>query len=107
MKLHSADGQWPSKTAQDLLKVKKKKGMFSNGRVNHLTSFQLSCISLAEGKTEDETLQEQAGNEDSCSKGLADHHQVRNPASADMYKFQISGSQWLQKIYNQVLKMTI
>ena len=39
--------------------------------------------------------QEQAGTEDSCSRGLAEHHQGWNPASGDVYAFQT---------YNQVLK---
>ena len=34
-----------------------------------------ACISLAEDKTEGKMPQEQAGTEDSCSRGLAEHHQ--------------------------------
>lgn len=46
-----------------------------------LSEYNLACISLAEGKTESKTPQEQAKTEDSCSKGLAKHHQGRNPVS--------------------------
>ena len=44
--------------------------------------------------------QEQAGTEDRCSRGLAEHH----PAFGDVYAFQTSGCNWLQMICNQVLK---
>ena len=36
--------------------------------------------------------------------GLAEHHQGWNPASGDVYVFQTSGCNWLQRICNQVLK---
>ena len=42
--------------------------------------------------------------EDSCSRGLEEHHQGWNPASGDVYVFQTSGCNWLQRICNQVLK---
>ncbi len=63
-----------------------------------------ACISLAEDKTEGKMPQEQAGTEDGCSRGLAEHHQGWNPASADVYAFQTSDCNWLQRICNQVLK---
>ncbi len=62
-----------------------------------------ACISLAEGKMP----QEQAGTEDGCSRGLAEHHQGWNPASGDVYAFQTSGCNWLQRICNQVLKSEV
>ncbi len=63
-----------------------------------------ACISLAEDKTEGKMPQEQAGTEDGCSRGLAEHYQGWNPASGDVYAFQTSGCNWLQRICNQVLK---
>ena len=66
-----------------------------------------ACISLAEDKTKGKMPQEQAGTKDSCSRGLAEHHQGRNPLSGDVYGFQTSGCHWLQRICNQVLKVTI
>ncbi len=57
-----------------------------------------ACISLAEDKTEGKMPQEQAGTEDGCSRGLAEHHQGWNPASGDVYAFQTSGCNWLQRI---------
>ncbi len=63
-----------------------------------------ACISLAKDKTEGKMPQEQAGTEDGCSRGLAEHHQGWNPASGDVYAFQTSGCNWLQRICNQVLK---
>ncbi len=63
-----------------------------------------ACISLAEDKTEGKMPQEQAGTEDGCSRGLAEHHQGWNPASGDVYAFQTSDCNWLQRICNQVLK---
>ncbi len=63
-----------------------------------------ACISLAEDKTEGKMPQEQAGTEDGCSRGLAEHHHGWNPASGDVYAFQTSGCNWLQRICNQVLK---
>ncbi len=66
-----------------------------------------ACISLAEDKTEGKMPQEQAGTEDGCSRGLAEHHQGWNPASGDVYAFQTSGCNWLQRICNQVLKVKV
>ncbi len=63
-----------------------------------------ACISLAEDKTEGKMPQEQAGTEDGCSRGLAEHHQGWNPAPGDVYAFQTSDCNWLQRICNQVLK---
>ncbi len=40
--------------------------------------------------TEGKTPQEQAGAEDGCSRGLAEHHRGWNPASGDVYAFQTS-----------------
>ena len=57
-----------------------------------------ACISLAEDQTEGKMSQEQAGAEDRCSRGLAEHHQGWNPASDDVYDFQTSGCNWLRKI---------
>ena len=39
-----------------------------------------------------------------CSGGLAEHHQGWNSVSGDVYAFQTSGCNWLQRISNQVLK---
>ncbi len=39
-----------------------------------------------------------------ASRGLAEHHQGWDPASGDVYAFQTSGCNWLQRICNQVLK---
>ena len=64
-----------------------------------------ACISLAEDQTEGKMSQEQAGAEDRCSRGLAEHHQGWNPASGDVYDFQTSGCNWLQRICNQVLNI--
>ncbi len=50
-----------------------------------------ACISLAKDKTEGKMPQEQAGTEDGCGRGLAEHHQGWNPASGDVYAFQTSG----------------
>ncbi len=83
---------------------RERSGLLCNGQVNHLTWIQWACISLAEDKTEGKMPQEQAGTEDSCSRGLAEHHQGWNPASGDVYAFQTSGCNWLQRICNQVLK---
>ncbi len=55
-----------------------------------------ACISLAEDKTEGKMPQEQAGTEEGCSRW--------NPASGDVYAFQTSDCNWLQRICNQVLK---
>lgn len=41
-----------------------------------------ACISLGEAKTKGKIPQEQAGSEESCSKGLAEHLQGRNPVPA-------------------------
>ena len=38
------------------------------------------------------------------SRGLAEHHQGWKPAPGDVYVFQTSGCNWLQRIYNHVLK---
>ncbi len=66
-----------------------------------------ACISLAEDKTEGKMPQEQAGTEDGCSRGLAEHHQGWNPASGVVYAFQTSRCNWLQRICNQVLKSEV
>ena len=50
--------------------------MFCNGQVNHLTWIQLSSISFTEDETEGKLPKEQAGTEDSHSRGLAERHQV-------------------------------
>ncbi len=63
-----------------------------------------ACISLAKDKIEGKMPQEQAGTKDGCSRGLAEHHQGWNSASGDVYAFQTSGCNWLQRICNQVLK---
>lgn len=51
-------------------------GIFCSGQVNHLT-----CILLTWRQRQN--APKLAGAEDSCSKGLADCHQGRNPASGD------------------------
>jgi len=81
--------------------------MFCNDQVNPLTWIQWSCISLAEDQIEGKMPQEASGSEDSGSRGLAERHQGWNPASGDVSWFQTSGCHWLQKISNQVLKLTI
>ncbi len=59
---------------------------------------------LLKTKLKGKCPQEQAGTEDGCSRGLAEHHQGWNPASGDVYAFQTSDCNWLQRICNQVLK---
>lgn len=44
-------------------------------------------ISLAEDQIEGKLPQEQAGPEDICSRGLAEHHHGWNPTSADIFVF--------------------
>lgn len=47
---------------------------------------------------------EHAGTEDSCCRGLAGH---QNSASGDFCGLQTPGCHRLQRIYNQILKVTI
>ncbi len=83
---------------------RERSGLLCNGQVNHLTWIRLSMHFTCWRQTEGKMPQEQAGTEDGCSRGLAEHHQGWNPASGDVYAFQTSGCNWLQRICNQVLK---
>ncbi len=86
---------------------RERSGLLCNGQVNHLTWIRLSMHFTCWDKTEGKMPQEQAGTEDGCSRGLAEHHQGWNPASGDVYAFQTSGCNWLQRICNQVLKVKV
>ncbi len=83
---------------------RERSGLLCNGQVNHLTWIRLSMHFTCWRLNWREMPQEQAGTEDGCSRGLAEHHQGWNPASGDVYAFQTSGCNWLQRICNQVLK---
>ncbi len=83
---------------------RERSGLLCNGQVNHLTWIRLSMHFTCWRQNWRENAQEQAGTEDGCSRGLAEHHQGWNPASGDVYAFQTSGCNWLQRICNQVLK---
>ncbi len=104
--LHSADGQWPKAYCKSNQRVFEGKEVDCYAMAKSITwpESDWACISLAEDKTEGKMPQEQAGTEDGCSRGLAEHHQGWNPASGDVYAFQTSGCNWLQRIWNQVLK---
>ncbi len=104
--LHSADGQWPKAYCKSNQRVFEGKEVDCYAMAKSITwpESDWACISLAEDKTEGKMPQEQAGTEDGCSRGLAEHHQGWNPASGDVYAFQTSGCNWLQRICNQVLK---
>lgn len=86
VELHIADGPWPEayfKSNPRHFKVKQK-GMYCNGRNNHLNWIQLSCISLTDGKTDDKTPREQTGSKDinkPAAVNLKEFQQGRNPAS--------------------------
>ncbi len=60
---------------------RERSGLLCNGQVNHLTWIRLSMHFTCWDKTEGKMPQEQAGTEDGCSRGLAEHHQGWNPAS--------------------------
>ncbi len=83
---------------------RERSGLLCNDQVNHLTWILLSMHFTCWRQNWREMPQEQAGTEDGCSRGLAEHHQGWNPASGDVYAFQTSGCNWLQRICNQVLK---
>ncbi len=104
--LHSADGQWPKAYCKSNQRVFEGKEVDCYAMAKSITwpESDWACISLAEDKTEGKMPQEQAGTEDGSSRGLAEHHQGWNPASGDVYAFQTSGCNWLQRICNQVLK---
>ncbi len=104
--LHSADGQWTKAYCKSNQRVFEGKEVDCYAMAKSITwpESDWACISLAEDKTEGKMPQEQAGTEDGCSRGLAEHHQGWNPASGDVYAFQTSGCNWLQRICNQVLK---
>ncbi len=104
--LHSADGQWPKAYCKSNQRVFEGKEVDCYAMAKSITwpESDWACISLAEDKTEGKMPQEQAGTEDGCSRGLAEHHQGWNPASGDVYAFQTSDCNWLQRICNQVLK---
>ncbi len=104
--LHSADGQWPKAYCKSNQRVFEGKEVDCYAMAKSITwpESDWACISLAEDKTEGKMPQEQAGNEDGCSRGLAEHHHGWNPVSGDVYAFQTSGCNWLQRICNQVLK---
>ncbi len=79
--------------------------LLCNGQVNHLTWIRLSMhFTCWRQNWRENAPRTTAGTEDSCSRGLAEHHQGWNPASGDVYAFQTSGCNWLQRICNQVLK---
>ncbi len=104
--LHSADGQWPKAYCKSNQRVFEGKEVDCYAMAKSITwpESDWACISLAEDKTEGKMAQEQAGTEDGCSRGLAEHHQGWNPASGDVYAFQTSDCNWLQRTCNQVLK---
>ena len=86
--LHSADGQWPEAYCES-----NQRGFFLS---MHFTCWRQNW--------RENSPTEQAGTEDSYSRGLVEHHQGWNPASGDVYAFQTSGCNWLQRICNQELK---
>ncbi len=53
---------------------RERSGLLCNGQVNHLTWIRLSMHFTCWDKTEGKMPQEQAGTEDGCSRGLAEHH---------------------------------
>lgn len=64
-----------------------------------LESKQLQSSAVSESRvlnSTDTMPQEQAGNEDSYIKSLAEHHQERNPVSSDVCLLQTSAGHWLQ-----------
>ncbi len=79
-------------------------GLLCNGQVNHLTWIRLSMHFTCWRQNWRENAPRTSRTEDGCSRGLAEHHQGWNPASGDVYAFQTSGCNWLQRICNQVLK---
>ncbi len=97
------DPKHTAKATKEFLKGKKWTVMQWPSQSPDLNPIE-HAFSLAEDKTEGKMPQEQAGTEDGCSRGLAEHHQGWNPASGDVYAFQTSGCNWLQRICNQVLK---
>ena len=105
--LHNADGQWPEAYCESNQRVFKGKEVECSAMAKSITwpESDWTCISLAEDKTEGKMPKEQAGTEDSCSRGLAEHHQGPNPASGDVYGFQTSGCHRLQRICNKILKV--
>ncbi len=104
--LHSADGQWPKAYFKSNQRVFEGKEVYCYAMAKSITwpESDWACISLAEDKTEGKMPQEQAGTEDDCIRGLAEHYQGWNPASGDVYAFQTSDCNWLQRICNQALK---
>ncbi len=80
------DPKHTAKAIQEFLKVKRE--IFCNGKVNLLISTRLSCISLAEDKTNSRKTHKQTTTEVSCSKGLAKHHKGGNPVSGDVHEIQ-------------------
>ncbi len=78
------DPKHTAKTTQEFLKSE----IFCNGKVNLLISTRLSCISLAEDKTNSRKTHKQTTTEVSCSKGLAKHHKGGNPVSGDVHEIQ-------------------
>uniref|UniRef100_A0AAZ3QDP7 Transposase n=1 Tax=Oncorhynchus tshawytscha TaxID=74940 RepID=A0AAZ3QDP7_ONCTS len=65
----------------------------------------LNHIEHAEEETEGNKSPKQAGTEDGCSTGLAEHHQGRYPASGDVDASQTSSSHCMQRICEEILTM--
>ncbi len=100
MALHSADGQWPKAYCKSNQRVfEGKEWTVMQCQVNHLTWIRLSMHFTCWRQTEGKMPQEQAGTEDGCSRGLAEHHQGWNPASGDVYAFQTSGCKLTAKVF--------
>ncbi len=84
---------------------RERSGLLCNGQVHPPDLNPIEhAFHLLKTKTWREMPKNKAGTEDGCSRGLAEHHQGWNPASGDVYAFQTSGCNWLQRICNQVLK---
>uniref|UniRef100_A0A3P9LT87 phospholipase A2 n=1 Tax=Oryzias latipes TaxID=8090 RepID=A0A3P9LT87_ORYLA len=74
-----------------------RSGIFLNGLVSHLILTQLN----------NRKAHKQTATESCCSKGLAEHSEGENPASGDVHEFKTSGCHCQQRVFNQILVMTI